>query len=59
MQRISDYSESLPNGAKVQKWMLLVELTGNIGGLDEFLSNIEASDLVSYLVMQTSFITAK
>ena len=33
--------------------------TGNIGKLDDRLPDIEASDIVSYLVLQTSFMIAK
>ena len=66
MQRLSDYAESLPSNAKA--WYK--EKLDVIGGIDPFqpgnvsksqdcLPNVDASDLVSYLVLQTSFITAK
>ena len=66
MQRLSDYAESLPNDAKArykEKVNVIGGIDpfqpGNIGELDDRLPDIEASDLVSYLVLQTSFMTAK
>ena len=66
MQHLSDYAESLPNDAKArykEKLNVIGRIDhfqpGNIGELDECLPDVAASDLVSYLVLQTSFLTAK
>ena len=66
MQHLSDYAESLPNDAKARYKENLnviggIDLfqPGNIGELDDHLPDVDASDLVSYLVLQTSFLTAK
>jgi len=66
MQQLSAYAEDLPSDAKA--WYR--EKLEVIGGYDPFLSgrigelvdcfpDVESSDLVSYLVLQTSFILAK
>ena len=67
MQRLSDYAERLPNDAKSRYREKLDVIggidpfqPGNIGTeLEDRLPDVDASDLVSYLVLQTSFITAK
>ena len=66
MQHLSDYAESLPNDAKARYKEKLNVVGGidhfqtrNIGELDDCLPDVDASDLVSYLVLQTSFLTAK
>ncbi len=61
MQKLSTYAEQLPIEA--------LDKIDTIGGIDPFegplgectdeVPPVEASDLVSYLVLQTSFITAK
>ena len=65
MERLSPYAEKL-TGSEKQRYKAKISL---INGLDPFLGPlgestdaippIEASDLVSYLVLQTSFVTAK
>ena len=65
MDRLSPYAEKLSSAAK-ERYKEKISL---IGGLDPFLGPLgqctdtvlplEASDLVSYLVLQTSFVTAK
>lgn len=65
MERLSPYAEQLCGSAKER----YKEKISQIGGLDPFLGPlgecvdsvppVEASDLVSYLVLQTSFVTAK
>ncbi len=65
MERLSPYAEQLASDAK-ERYKKKISL---IGGLDPFLGplgectetvpSVEASDLGSYLVLQTSFLTAK
>ena len=66
VERLSTYALELPSDAKKR----YREKISQIGGLDPFLGPlgecvedvvppVEASDLVSYLVLQTSFLTAK
>ena len=66
MQRLSDYAESLPSGAKARYEKKLKVIggidpfqAGNIGELNDGLPDADTADLVSYLVLQTSFITTK
>ena len=66
MQRLSDYAESLTNDSKARYKEKLNVIggidpfqPGNIGELDDRLPDADASDLVSYLILQTSFLTAK
>ena len=66
MRRLSDYAESLPNDAKARYKEKLNVIggidpfqPGNIGKLDDRLPDVDAFDLASYLVLQTSFLTAK
>jgi len=67
MQRLSTYAEDLPNDAKVRYREKLEVIGGNdpflpagrIGELVERLPEVDSSDLVSYLVLQTSFMSAK
>ena len=65
VERLSAYAEKLSGSTKER----YKEKISQIGGLDPFLGPlgecvervppVEASDLVSYLVLQTSFVTAK
>ena len=66
MQRLSDYAESLLSDAKARYEEKLKVIggidplqAGNVGELNDGLPNVDAADLVSYLVLQTSFITTK
>ena len=66
MQRLSEYANNLPSDAKaryVEKLDFIGGIdpfqTANVGELDDHLPDVDASDLVSYLVLQTSFVTAK
>ena len=66
MQRLSDYAESLPSDAKARYEEKLKVIggidpfqAGNVGELNDGLPDVDAADLVSYLVLQTSFITTK
>ena len=66
MQQLSAYAEDLPSDAKAWNREKLEViggydpfLSGRIGELVDRLPDVEPSDLVSYLVLQTSFILAK
>ena len=66
MQRLSQYANNLPSDAKARYEEKLDFIggidpfqTSNVGELDDHLPDVDASDLVSYLVLQTSFVTAK
>ena len=66
MQRLSDYAESLPSDAKARYEEKLKVIggidpfqAGNVGELNDGLPDVDTADLVSYLVLQTSFITTK
>ena len=66
MQQLSAYAEDLPSDAKARYREKLEViggydpfLSGRIGELVDRLPDVESSDLVSYLVLQTSFIAAK
>ena len=66
MQRLSTYAENLPNDAKARYREKLEVIDGNdpflsgrIGELVDRLPDVDSLDLVSYLVLQTSFISAK
>ena len=64
-QNLSAYAQGLPSEAKIR----YLEKISMIGDVDPFVGPpgecvnvippVEASDLVSYLVLQTSFVTAK
>ena len=62
---LSTYAENLSEEAKTcykEKLKIINEFdpfTGTTGELADHLHPIEAVDIVSYLVLQTSFITAK
>ena len=65
MQCLSEYAENLPSDAKARYKEKLDVIGGidpfqprNFGELDDRLPDVDGSDLVSYLVLQTSFITA-
>ena len=66
MQRLSQYANNLPSDAKARYEEKLDFIggidpfqTSNVGELDDHLPDVDASDLVSYLVLQTSFVTTK
>ena len=64
-ERLSSYAESLSAEAKIryQEKILVINgvdpLTGCFGEAVETVPRVDASDLVSYLILQTNFITAK
>lgn len=65
MERLSSYAENLSGEAKLryqQKISVINGLDpfrGCVGEPVEAVPTVDASDLVSYLVLQTNFITAK
>jgi len=66
VQWLLTYAEDLPNDAKARYREKLEVIGGNdpflsgqIGKLVDCLPYVESSDLVSYLVLQTNFISAK
>ena len=66
MQRLSTYAEDLPSDAKARYREKLEVIGGNdpflsgrIGEVVYRLPDLDALDLVSYLVLQTSFTSAK
>ena len=65
-RKLSSYADKLPNEAKVRYLQKLSLIDGvdpfevsTSGGNDCPLPPVDASDIVSYLVLQTSFISAK
>ena len=65
MKNLSVYTESLSEEAKTcyKEKLNIIDgfdpFTGTAGELADRLPPVEAADIVSYLVLQTSFITAK
>lgn len=65
MEDLSTYALNLPSEAKkryLEKINIIGNLdpfTGSLGACTDAIPPVDASDLVSYLVLQTSFITAK
>ncbi len=68
MERLSPYAEQVASDAK-ERYKEKINTVSTVSGLDPFLGplgactetvpSVEASDLVSYLVLQTSLLTAK
>ncbi len=62
LERLSPYAEQVASDAKErykEKISGLDPFLGPLGACTETVSSVEASDLVSYLVLQTRFLTAK
>ena len=66
MPRLSTYAENLRSDAKARYEEKLVMiggkdpfLPGSVGEIVDCFPDVDSSDLVSYLVLQTSYITAK
>ena len=65
MQRLSSYAESLSGEDKIRYQKKISAIDGNdpfagcVGDPKEAVPQVDASDLMSYLVLQTNFITEK
>ncbi len=58
LERLSPYAKQVASDAK-ERYKDLDPFLGPLGACTETVPSVEASDLVSYLVLQTRFLTAK